>query len=309
MKKIRTGFLFIFFFQSCFNGSAQEPLDTAFERTVFWQVTGNGAIDTSYLLGTAHPILKKDIRIASNVLQALIRSNAVYFENIPSDNDDSLFEALNLMEKPRLKQLLGGICYDLLLQRLKEYDDTLINDPKFDWRKPRYFNARIMNNYLGEAPTSIDATLTAIALGNGQRIYALDSKKTNDELMNIQSLGDQATSLYYMLSYKDEVLAAAAKRMNDFTRLYYQGNIGAIFLKSYNLLVSDRFGSYRTFRSISSEKLLDERNKKWISIMASAIQQQSNFFAVGAAHLAGKKGLINQLRRKGFVVSPIFPVY
>ena len=50
---------------------------------------------------------------------------------------------------------------------------------------------------------------------------------------------------------------------------------------------------------------LDERNEKWIDRMAERMDQRSVFFAVGAGHLWGPKGLINLLREQGYTVTPV----
>ena len=55
----------------------------------------------------------------------------------------------------------------------------------------------------------------------------------------------------------------------------------------------------------SEEVLLFNRNEKWIPIMETAMQKEKIFFAVGAGHLGGPKGVINLLREKGYSVKGI----
>jgi uncharacterized protein len=50
---------------------------------------------------------------------------------------------------------------------------------------------------------------------------------------------------------------------------------------------------------------LDERNEKWISRMTERMERNSVFFAVGAAHLWGERGVINLLRKSGYKVIPV----
>src|SRR5438093_1058028 len=101
-------YIFCIFIAITFSSNAQEITDTAFEKTVFWKVTGNGLKDTSYLYGTAHPIFREDIHITDTVLHTLLRSSTAYFENIPSVNDDSIYITLNIMNKPKLYRILGN---------------------------------------------------------------------------------------------------------------------------------------------------------------------------------------------------------
>ena len=53
-----------------------------------------------------------------------------------------------------------------------------------------------------------------------------------------------------------------------------------------------------------NKALLDDRNTSWIPLMKGMMQQQSVFFAVGAAHLGGTNGVINLLRGAGYTVEP-----
>ena len=51
--------------------------------------------------------------------------------------------------------------------------------------------------------------------------------------------------------------------------------------------------------------MLNNRNNNWIPVIAAATKEKPTFFAVGAAHLGGEKGVISLLRKKGFKVTPI----
>jgi len=51
--------------------------------------------------------------------------------------------------------------------------------------------------------------------------------------------------------------------------------------------------------------LLDERNNSWINQLPGMMEKQSLFVAVGALHLVGNSGLVNQLSRLGYTVKPL----
>jgi len=50
---------------------------------------------------------------------------------------------------------------------------------------------------------------------------------------------------------------------------------------------------------------LDERNNNWINQLPGMMEKQSLFVAVGALHLVGNSGLVNQLSRLGYTVKPL----
>jgi uncharacterized protein YbaP (TraB family) len=55
----------------------------------------------------------------------------------------------------------------------------------------------------------------------------------------------------------------------------------------------------------SQELLLDRRNRNWIPVMESAMKKSSTFFAVGAGHLNGSQGVLELLRKQGYMVKGI----
>jgi uncharacterized protein YbaP (TraB family) len=308
MKKIKINFFGLLLIVST-HGFAQEAADTAFEKTVFWQISGNGLKDTSYLFGTSHPIFREDIHIAGNMLEALLKAKAVFFENIPVENYDSLFRAMNIMNKPRLRRLLGSISYNLLTDILKKYNDTIINDPLFLWMTPQYLNSRVMWDVFGSRLTTFDNILMAIAVGNDQPIFALDRKEVRAEVMEMNSLDQQANNLYRFIEDIDKSTAAFKKRIKDFTALYYTGNIGYMYTRNIYRRINNQLNGMQIVRVSIADDLLDKRNKSWIPVMEASMKIQLSFFAAGVVHLAGRNGLINLLRKKGYTVSPIFLQY
>ena len=55
----------------------------------------------------------------------------------------------------------------------------------------------------------------------------------------------------------------------------------------------------------SEDVLLFNRNQKWIPVMEDAMKESRVFFAVGAGHLAGDKGVINLLRTRGYTLKAL----
>jgi uncharacterized protein YbaP (TraB family) len=51
--------------------------------------------------------------------------------------------------------------------------------------------------------------------------------------------------------------------------------------------------------------MLTQRNNNWLDVIPSRISENKTLIAVGAAHLIGKDGLIQQLREKGYTVTPV----
>src|SRR5690606_36468316 len=52
-------------------------------------------------------------------------------------------------------------------------------------------------------------------------------------------------------------------------------------------------------------EMLTKRNHNWVNEMPEIMQNQSVFFAVGAAHLGGNNGILKLLKDNGYTVKPV----
>jgi uncharacterized protein YbaP (TraB family) len=78
-------------------------------------------------------------------------------------------------------------------------------------------------------------------------------------------------------AYKEENITAVAEKMND-----------------------KKFSSEEINRWV-----LEARNTNWVKQMPEMMKKQASFFAVGAAHLPGKKGVLELLKALGYTVKPV----
>ena len=59
------------------------------------------------------------------------------------------------------------------------------------------------------------------------------------------------------------------------------------------------------YRPEEMKMLLDDRNDNWMATLPKLMKEQATFVAVGALHLFGQKGLIQQLKEQGYTVRPV----
>ena len=57
--------------------------------------------------------------------------------------------------------------------------------------------------------------------------------------------------------------------------------------------------------SCPDDALIQLRNKKWLPKLVSQLSSKNCFIAVGFLHLKHDCGLISELKKKGFVITPI----
>ncbi|MEM0992880.1 MAG: TraB/GumN family protein, partial [Bacteroidota bacterium] len=85
-------------------------------------------------------------------------------------------------------------------------------------------------------------------------------------------------------------------QMQQMIDLYKSQNIEA--MQSMAIEDESGLGDYEAL-------LLTQRNENWIPKMEKIMAEQVTFFAVGAGHLGGEKGVIKLLEQQGYVLTPI----
>lgn len=128
---------------------------------------------------------------------------------------------------------------------------------------------------------------------DNKNIIALETPEYQGEvLFNLTPLSVQAESLIEMLKNPEEAIGAARK----LSIAYQERDLNAM------LEVSKEDEKYPEFM----ENILFRRNKEWMEKLPALIEATPSFIVVGALHLAGPEGIIQGLKDKGFVVTPLF---
>ena len=83
---------------------------------------------------------------------------------------------------------------------------------------------------------------------------------------------------------------------NEMVRLYK-----AQKLQDLAVYISEESEDFGEFEEI----LLFKRNESWIPIMQEMMSDMPTFFAVGAGHLGGKRGVIDLLEKEGYTLTPL----
>ena len=71
------------------------------------------------------------------------------------------------------------------------------------------------------------------------------------------------------------------------------------------LAMKAKFPTPAQLMEVISEELVNDRNRRWISVIDANVHQSSCLIAVGALHLPGENGLINLLRKEGYTLKPV----
>ena len=129
--------------------------------------------------------------------------------------------------------------------------------------------------------------------------FVAKAKAANKAIVGLEKVKAQLDFLNN--AYTDQEMIAMLKELNieetkKMVQYYIQEDISNLYLN-----VTDK----KVMNEKTKSFMLDQRNNNWVSLMPEMMKKESVFFAVGAGHLPGEEGVINLLRKKGYIVKPI----
>ncbi len=130
-------------------------------------------------------------------------------------------------------------------------------------------------------PQFLDAYFFQVATNSGKPIIPLET--IDDQISAYQSI------------VFSEYQRSASFSEDDLLNVYLTGNL----FKLQRLVYQGYMGSN------GYEEMIINRNLKMAKTIDSIMRTTSTFVAVGAGHLAGKYGVLNSLRQKGYSIRPI----
>ena len=136
MKIFRLGFIYSVLALACFSSIAQSENKQS-EKSLLWQISGNGLTKPSYLYGTIHMLCKDDAVLSDSLIWAIENTDRVYLE-IDLDNLFELFGALRQMKMRNdttLKDLLTTEEYEQVKEFI-ESKNTLLPFSVLETYKP-----------------------------------------------------------------------------------------------------------------------------------------------------------------------------
>lgn len=284
MKTIKTLILGLVAVTS-FSFSTQAQTKKANENSLLWEISGNGLARPSYVYGTLHMMCESDFVIKEKVKKAFDKSTKLALE---LDFDDpSELKAMQEMgvSKVALSTLLTPSDYKKLDILLKEKVGA--GASQFEHTTLNTLMSLIMIKSLNCPPKAYELEFLQMA------------QKRKMEVLGLEKLAVQIAALdtTYPPHEMVEQLGYYDKKYFDLlTQTYKSEDLKAI----YELVNDPKFMDEK-----SKPVMLDNRNSNWVKDMPVMMKNESVFFAVGAAHLAGEKGVIQLLQKAGYKVQPI----
>jgi uncharacterized protein YbaP (TraB family) len=263
------------------------------KNSLHWEISGNGLIKKSYLYGTMHVNEKISYNLSDSFYQNLLNAEIIATESNPETwldsyqyiKTDNLNNSRNYYTNSNLtpinKEVISAIFSNNNIFFKNILSET--SDEQSDFSENTILDTFIFQTgkkYNKKSVGLEDATESLLSIINASKI-----KKTEDK--------EEA------LKAKQLNLIIKDKRPNDLMfELYREKNI--VMLDSIYKLM---------YPSHLHHALIINRNEIMVKSLDSILKKGGNIFAaVGAAHLAGKKGMIQLLIDKGYKVTPVFDV-
>lgn len=265
----------------------------ASDKSLLWQISGNGLKQASYLFGTIHLIDQDRYFLGKNTLKKLQKSQELIME-LDMENIDVLELAKSsVLEKgTTVKNYMSDSDYTVLQKFMLDS----IGITKYNFEngyakfKPFYLEQLLFTRYMGQRNESYEINLKKIAQDKNIPVSGLETYEEQLKFLDEIPLENQLKSLISTIkNYQAET-----QELEKLIQLYTRQDLPGL---------SKAFEEEQDRNML--EKLLDRRNKNWIPQITEWIQEKACFFAVGAGHLGGEHGIIQLLRNQGYTVQPV----
>ena len=256
------------------------------ENSLLWEISGNGLSKSSYLYGTIHMICGNDYFLSKKAKKAFKATESLFLEINLSDLNELVFiQKATMSTQPLSKKLTAKQLADL---------DII-------FRKTTGMTIRQVDNY------SMLTVLSLISMKSfgceNLKFYEMEfiglAKKSKKSIGGLETV--EAQIQFLNKAYSDDEKIAMLQETNGeetakMVQNYKNENLPELYKEST---------TPKLMNENSKKWMLEVRNENWAVKMPNVMKDKSTFFAVGAAHLLGKEGLINLLRKAGYSVEPV----
>lgn len=262
-----------------------------FGQSMLWKVSGKKMKAPSYLYGTIHI---QDARVASfdsTVLNALNRCEAFAMEVLLDEiNMRGIQKAMMMPEGKYLNTLLSPEDFALLDSICKA--KLGISAIFMNGMKPFFVSSTLEQLDLRQdAEDALDLFLLKKAREYGKVCYGLEEYMDQIRAIDAISLKEQADMLSQMLHDTAQV----SQDFEDMLEAYLRFELDSLAAMTQDTALPKKF----------EKVLVNDRNVTMVKRFLTISGEHTVFCAVGAAHLAGTKGIIALLRKKGYTVEPV----
>ena len=259
------------------------------KSSLLWKLSQNNLPD-SYLFGTVHLLPKAQFFIPDKIKNALLQSDNLWIEIDITNSSEQEVAKKMMQNNISLKEAFSSEEYNFLSDVFKKELQQEISNYQF--MQPIFILYLYLQHKMQGKTISYENELCSIANSSGIKINGLSSAEEQ------YNYGIEA------VSYKDLLETFVAIQHWDFEQVFIEL---MQYYQTENLVQLTHWIEKYSFQNTKIHSiLLEKRNLIWTERITKISTQNSHFFAIGAAHLLGKTGMISLLKNKGFCVEAIF---
>ncbi len=271
------------------------PASNAQETSILWQINGNGITKPSYLFGSLKFIGEKEYYLPKEVKEKIKISSLFAIEDeVNHHAQHELNAALHFPKGETLATHLSADDYNKVVTFFNT--EFKISKKEFESKyanlKPLTISISMTRLALGEKVKFYDIELLKFAKKNKIKAYSLEGIEREAEALNKFSIPVQTVALLHSVTNFDKQKTEYQKLMAD----YPQGRLEEIFEFTLHPLENN---------SEFINEFYYKRNEEWLPKIESMVAKDVAFISVGVAHLEGERGLLNLLKQKGYILTPI----
>ncbi|MEA5256185.1 TraB/GumN family protein [Arcicella aquatica] len=263
------------------------------EKSLLYEISGNGLSQPSYIFGTIHVICKDDFFLPEVVKSKFASAQQVYLE-IDMDDPSMMTEMQKNMMMPdgkTLKTIMSETDYTKVAKFFK--DSLKTNIAFMDGMKPFILSSMSIPSMLGCPMQGYEEVFVKMAQEQKKEVKGLELVQEQFDAVDKMGMEKQAD---LMLVKMVDNWTEGKKELKQLIKDYKKQDIEALLADITNSPTSD---------AGFEKDLLETRNANWVPRMVTIMKEKATFFGVGAGHLGGAKGVLALLKKQGYTIKPV----
>ncbi len=282
----------LWFFTSCRQKPSLKTSTT--NNTLLWEVTGNNLSRPSYFLGTMHLMCAEDAVLTTATKSIIKYVHNIYLE-VDLDNAGELLSGVFATVNNR-PEVLSDVISPEAYERVKtffELHQPNISFSVLEKQHPLMLSSSLYEMFLAcEQKNGVEMVIVQEAYKYKKEIKGLESVEFQLSVFDRIPYREQAQELVNTIDSIEKHKAL----LTEMVQVYREQDIE----KLYELTTREQAGTAGYL-----DILLNQRNKNWVQQFDTIASKQPTLFAVGAAHLGGRQGVLQLLKDKGYSLRPI----
>lgn len=280
---------------------------------LLYKISGNDLEKPSYIIGTHHLANVGFVEKINGVKEALTETEQVYGElkwDVMANPDSlkAMQERMMLPEGQTLKTILTPEQYKRLDTFMTAKMGAGMSNPMVEAQMGKLTPMALVTqfqvllflmNHMGEFDPS----------STFDQYFQAQAQKNNLPCGGLETMSFQAQLLYGSTPMERQVEQLMClidneqfnvQMLEEMTKAFYAQDLDAL-----KKAMDVKLGTSCDSTPEEEAALIDNRNADWLSKMPAIMKQAPTFFAVGAGHLPGEKGVLQLLRNAGYTVEGV----